>query len=43
MYTREPPGGAPSQIWEVDVFGRNERRVATPGAASDPAWSPLIQ
>jgi len=43
MYTREPPGGAASQIWEVDVFGRNERRVATPGAASDPAWSPLIQ
>ena len=43
MYTREPPGGAAAQIWEVDVFGRNERRVATPGAASDPAWSPLIQ
>jgi len=27
----------------VDVTGRNERRVVTPGLASDPAWSPLIQ
>jgi TolB protein len=32
-----------SQIWSVDVTGRNERRVPTPGSASDPAWSPLIQ
>jgi TolB protein len=32
-----------SQIWSVDVTGRNERRVLTPGSASDPAWSPLIQ
>ncbi len=43
MSTRQPRGGAPGQIWEVDVFGHNERRVATPGSASDPAWSPLIQ
>ncbi len=43
MYTRQPLGGAAGQIWSVDVFGHNERRVATPGSASDPAWSPLIQ
>ena len=35
--------GGGSQIWSVDVTGRNERRVLAPGDASDPAWSPLIQ
>ena len=43
MYSRTLAGGAGSQIWSVDVTGRNERRVLTPGSASDPAWSPLIQ
>ena len=43
MYTREIEGGHGAQIWSVDVTGRNERRVMTPGDASDPAWSPLIQ
>ena len=43
MFTRQGRGGAPAAIWSVDAFGHNERRVATPGAASDPAWSPLIQ
>jgi TolB protein len=43
MFTRTIEGGRGSQIWSVDVTGRNERRVATPGDASDPAWSPLIQ
>jgi TolB protein len=47
MFTRtleargESAGG--SQIWSVDITGRNERRVPSPGDASDPAWSPLIQ
>ena len=43
MFTRTLQGGHGSQIWSVDVTGRNERRVQTPGDASDPAWSPLIQ
>jgi TolB protein len=43
MFTRTLRNGRGSQIWSVDVTGRNERRVLTPGDASDPAWSPLIQ
>ncbi|MEI9888663.1 MAG: Tol-Pal system beta propeller repeat protein TolB [Rhizomicrobium sp.] len=43
MFGRTVQGGRGSQIWSVDVTGRNERRVPTPGDASDPAWSPLIQ
>jgi TolB protein len=43
MFGRSSPGGRGSQIWSIDVTGRNERRVTTPGDASDPAWSPLIQ
>jgi len=43
MYTRTLQGGRGSQIWSVDITGRNERRVQTPTDASDPAWSPLIQ
>lgn len=43
MFTRVGRGGRGSQIWSVDVTGRNEQRVSSPGSASDPAWSPLIQ
>ncbi|HUB85389.1 MAG TPA: Tol-Pal system beta propeller repeat protein TolB, partial [Rhizomicrobium sp.] len=43
MFGRTERGGRGDSIWSVDVTGRNERRVMTPGAASDPAWSPLIQ
>ena len=43
MFGRTIQGGRGSQIWSIDVSGRNERRVPTPSDASDPAWSPLIQ
>ncbi|MAQ84215.1 MAG: Tol-Pal system beta propeller repeat protein TolB [Maritimibacter sp.] len=44
MFTRESQGasGAPS-LYSVDISGRNLRRVPIDGAASDPAWSPLLQ
>ena len=29
-------------LFTVDISGRNEQRVPTPGFASDPAWSPLL-
>lgn len=43
MFTRETAGsgGAP-QLYSVDITGRNLQRVPTQGAASDPAWSPLL-
>jgi TolB protein len=41
MFTREEAGGNPT-LMSVDISGRNLRRVPTPGAASDPAWSPLL-
>lgn len=44
MFTRESRGvNGRSEIWSVDLTGKNLRRVPTPGAASDPAWSPLLQ
>jgi len=43
MFTRETAGvdGAPA-VYSVDISGRNLQRVATPGMASQPAWSPLL-
>lgn len=41
MFTRDEPGTNPA-LMSVDITGRNLRRVPTPGAASDPAWSPLL-
>src|SRR3977135_305699 len=43
MFFRDAPAGTggPS-LFTVDISGRNELRVPTPGFASDPAWSPLL-
>ncbi|WP_245190840.1 Tol-Pal system beta propeller repeat protein TolB [Jannaschia formosa] len=43
MFTRESPGaqGAPA-LYSVDITGRNLQRAATPAAASDPSWGPLL-
>ena len=43
MFTRETQGAAGQPaLYSVDVSGRNLRRVPIDGAASDPAWSPLL-
>jgi TolB protein len=42
MFTRQfSPRDEPS-IWSVDLTGQNLRKIASPGDASDPAWSPLL-
>lgn len=46
MFFRKDPAnsdgsGGRSRLFTVDVSGRNEREVPTPGDASDPAWSPM--
>jgi TolB protein len=42
MFFRDPGGSGGPSLFTVDVSGRNELRVPTPGFASDPAWSPLL-
>ncbi|MEO8242293.1 MAG: Tol-Pal system beta propeller repeat protein TolB [bacterium] len=43
MFTRESEGsGGSATLWSVDISGRNPHQVTTEGAASDPAWSPLL-
>ncbi len=43
MFTRETSGaGGSATLWSVDISGRNPHQVPTEGAASDPAWSPLL-
>ncbi len=43
MFTRETQGerGVPT-LYSIDITGRNLRRIPTPDAGSDPAWSPLL-
>jgi TolB protein len=43
MFFRDAAGadGGP-QLFTIDITGYNELRVPTPGFASDPAWSPLL-
>ncbi|KFI31180.1 translocation protein TolB [Haematobacter massiliensis] len=44
MFTREGAGaGGQSQLFSVDISGRNLKRVPVNGSASDPAWSPLMK
>ncbi|GLI92875.1 Tol-Pal system beta propeller repeat protein TolB [Methylocystis echinoides] len=41
MFFRDSGGSGGPKIHMVDVFGRSESQVPTPGYASDPAWGPL--
>ncbi|MEJ0061823.1 MAG: Tol-Pal system beta propeller repeat protein TolB [Alphaproteobacteria bacterium] len=44
MYFKETPSGngKRARVYSIDLTGYNEREIATPLDASDPAWSPLI-
>ncbi len=42
MFSREYRNGQ-NFIHKVDITGYNERKVKTPGTASDPAWSKLLK
>lgn len=42
MFFRDPGGNAGPSLFSIDISGRNELKVPTPGYASDPAWSPLL-
>jgi len=42
MFFRDPGGTAGPSLFTIDITGRNELKVPTPGYASDPAWSPLL-
>jgi len=44
MFFRETPGeNGGAKIHSIDITGYNERQIPTPGFASDPAWSPLLE
>ena len=43
MFFRDLKGGAGPQLFSIDLTGRNEQKVSTPGFASDPAWSPSLE
>ncbi|UTD27274.1 Tol-Pal system beta propeller repeat protein TolB [Bradyrhizobium sp. WD16] len=42
MFFRDPGGNSGPSLFTIDVSGRNEQRLPTPGFASDPSWSPLL-
>jgi TolB protein len=42
MFFRDPGGNSGPSLYTIDISGRNELEVPTPGFASDPAWSPLL-
>jgi TolB protein len=42
MFFRDPGGTSGPSLFTIDISGRNEQKVPTPGFASDPAWSPLL-
>lgn len=42
VFFRDPGGQSGGQLFMVDITGRVEVPVPTPGFASDPTWSPLL-
>lgn len=42
QFFRTSQGSGQTSVWQVDLTGRNERRLPTPVDGSDPAWGPLL-
>jgi TolB protein len=42
QFFRTERGSGRTGLWQVDLTGRNERRLPTPVDASDPAWGPVL-
>ena len=41
QFFRTDKGSGTTSIWQVDLTGRNERKLPTPTGASDPSWGPV--
>lgn len=41
QFFRTEKGSGKTALWQVDLTGRNERRLPTPVDGSDPAWGPI--
>lgn len=41
QFFRTARNSGKTSVWQVDLTGRNERRLETPVDGSDPAWGPL--
>lgn len=42
QFFRTAPNSGAASLWQVDLTGRNERKLPTPVGASDPAWGPVL-
>ena len=42
QFFRTERGSGRASLWQVDLTGRNERRLPTPVDASDPSWGPIL-
>ncbi len=42
QFFRTARNSGEATLWQVDLTGRNERRLPTPVGASDPAWGPVL-
>lgn len=42
QFFRTTRNAGDASLWQVDLTGRNERRLPTPVGASDPAWGPVL-
>ncbi|MEN9393285.1 MAG: Tol-Pal system protein TolB, partial [Pseudomonadota bacterium] len=42
QFFRTERNSGKTSVWQVDLTGRNERKLPTPVDGSDPAWGPVL-